>query len=345
LGTNAEEVSVFKTHHSNIPVFHHSYSKQSEPCSEHLFMSIRELKFHQAINRFPDAARCRLGSIPDNGGKLSGADTMALLDIMDLKIEELMIDLLPVAGIWAVAPISEFHVGAVARSLDSELYLGANFEIKGLPLNQTIHAEQAAVMNAWHQGAKKILSIAVSAATCGYCRQFLYELDQNQELAVITPAGESKKHHAEKLSHLLPKAFGPLDLKMKSGLMSSPEKPVKLELKTPSDDPLILAALKAAERSYAPYTENYAGCAILTADKNIYAGRYAENAAFNPGISPLQTVIACMNMDWTSDQLKIDRAALVEHPSKCVQKGAAELVLASFAPGVPLAYHEAAIIE
>ena len=308
-------------------------------------MNSREVRFNQILKQFPDAARSRLESIPDKGGKLSGADTMALLDIMDLKIEELMIDLLPVAGIWAVAPISEFHVGAVVRSLDSELYLGANFEIKGLPLNQTIHAEQAAIMNAWHQGAKKILAIAVSAAPCGHCRQFLYELDQNQELTIITPARENQNYHAAKLTDLLPKAFGPLDLKMKSGLTASPESPVKLELETPSEDPLILAALKAAERSYAPYTKNYSGCAILTSDKNIYTGRYAENVAFNPGISPLQTVIACMNMDRTFDQFEIDRAALVEHPSKCVQKGATELVLASFAPGVPLEYHKAELIE
>jgi cytidine deaminase len=307
-------------------------------------MSIRELKFHQAINRFPDAARSRLESIPDRGGKLSGADTMALLDILDLKIEELMIDLLPIAGTWAVAPISEFHVGAVVRSLGSELYLGANFEISGLPLNQTIHAEQAAIMNAWHQGAKKILSIAVSAAPCGHCRQFLYELDQNQELTIITPARENQKYHTEKLTGLLPKAFGPSDLKMKSGLTASPENPIKLRLETTSEDPLILGALKAAERSYAPYTKNYAGCAILTPDKHIYSGRYAENAAFNPGISPLQTVIAYMNMDRTSDQFKIDRAALVEHPSRCVQKGGTELVLASFAPGVMLEYHKAELI-
>jgi len=307
-------------------------------------MNSRRVRFNQILKRFPDAAGSRLESIPDKGGKLSGADTMALLDIMDLKIEELMIDLLPVAGTWAVAPISAFHVGAVVRSLDSELYLGANFEISGLPLNQTIHAEQAAIMNAWHQGAKKILSIAVSATPCGHCRQFLYELDQNQELTINTPARENQKYHTEKLTGLLPKAFGPSDLKMKSGLTASPENPIKLRLETTSEDPLILGALKAAERSYAPYTKNYAGCAILTPDKHIYSGRYAENAAFNPGISPLQTVIACMNMDRTSDQFKIDRAALVEHPSRCVQKGGTELVLASFAPGVMLEYHKAELI-
>jgi len=136
-----------------------------------------------------------------------------------------------------------------------------------------------------------------------------------------------------------------LDLNMKSGLTASPESPVKLELETPSEDPLILGALKAAERSYAPYTKNYSGCAILTSEKIVYTGRYAENAAFNPGISPLQTAIACMNMNRFSDQFKIHRAALVEHPSKCVQKGATALVLASFAPGVPLEYHEATLIE
>ncbi len=308
-------------------------------------MSTREAKFSQFLKQFPDAARSRLESIPDKGGKLSETGVKALLDIMDLKIEALMIQLLPIARIWAVTPISQFHVGAVVRSLSSELYLGANFEFKGLSLNQTIHAEQAAVMNAWHQDANQIHSIAVSAPPCGHCRQFLYELDQNQELTIITPGQENEKYHATKLTDLIPKAFGPLDLEMKSGMMAFPTRPIKLKLKTPSEDPLIDRALQTAERSYAPYTKNYSGCAILGSDNKIYMGRYAENAAFNPGMPPLQTAIACMNMAASSDKLSIDRAALVEHPSECVQKDNSDMVLARFSPGVSLEYYEAELMQ
>ena len=308
-------------------------------------MSTRESKFNKILKRFPADARNRLKSIPSKGGKLEGDDTMALLDIMNFKIEDLMLALLPIASTWAVAPISAFTVGAVARTRDSALYLGANLEICGLPLNQTIHAEQAAIMNAWHRGAKEILSIAVSAAPCGYCRQFLYELNQSRELSIITLARENQTHHRFLLSDLLPDAFGPADLNVTSGLNAFSENSVNLKLQLPTEDPVILEALKASEKSYAPYTQNYSGCSIRTSDNDIYIGRYAENAAYNPGLSPLQSAIAGMNLYQTSDQLKIDRAVLVEHPSKCIQKGITELVLASFAPGVPLEYYTAEIIE
>lgn len=308
-------------------------------------MSTREAKFNQILKRFPDAARSGLQSIPNKGGKLSGTATKRLLDIMKVNVEELMIQLLPMAGIWAFVPISGFQVGAVAASQDAALYFGANFEFTGLPLNQTIHAEQAAVMNAWHQGVKQIHSIAVSAAPCGYCRQFLNELDQHQDLNILIPAGGNQACQIVKLTDLLPEAFGPFDLKKKCGLAASSEKPVKLKLEQPSDDPLIVKALEAAESSYAPYTGNYSGCAVLSSDNKIHAGRYAENAAFNPGISPLQSVVASMNLATPSDGLKIHRAALVEHPSECMQKGVTDLVLASLAPGVPLEYHKAILIE
>ena len=148
-----------------------------------------------------------------------------------------------------------------------------------------------------------------------------------------------------KLSDLLPEAFGPFDLKQTCGLAASSEKPVKLKLERPSDDPLIAKALETAESSYAPYTGNYSGCAVLASDNKTFTGRYAENAAFNPGISPLQSAVACMNLATPSDGLKIHRAALVEHPSECVQRGITELVLASLAPGVPLEYHKAELIR
>ena len=304
-------------------------------------MSTREAKFNQVLRRFPDAARSFLQSIPNKGGKLSGTDTKRLLDIMNVNVEELMIQLLPMAGIWAVAPISGFQVGAVAGSLDAAIYFGANFEFTGLPLNQTIHAEQAAVMNAWHQGVTQIHSIAVSAAPCGHCRQFLNELNQNQDLEILIVPRGNQAYQIMKLTDLLPEAFGPFDLKKVCGLAAPSEKPVKLKLERPSDDPLIVKALEAAESSYAPYTGNYAGCAIVSSDNKLYTGRYAENAAFNPGISPLQSAVACMNLTTSSDGLKIHRAVLVEHPSKCVQKGVTKLVLASLAPGVSLEYHKA----
>src|SRR6185437_16937517 len=56
-------------------------------------------------------------------------------------------------------------------------------------------------------------------------------------------------------------------------------------------DPVVKAALAAANSSYAPYTSSYAGVALKTRDGGIFTGSVAENAAFNPSMSPLEAAI------------------------------------------------------
>src|SRR5688572_3635647 len=110
------------------------------------------------------------------------AEAVARLAGSPAKIGRLMMELLPLAGEFAVTPLSRYPVGAVAAGLPKgdggwcNLYLGANFELRDVALSFTTHAEQAAVNNAWLNGEAGIQMLAVSAAPCGYCRQFLYEL-------------------------------------------------------------------------------------------------------------------------------------------------------------------------
>ena len=257
-----------------------------------------------------------------------------------------MVKLLPVAKLYAQAPISHFQVGAVAKarlSGDSDefaLFIGANTEFTGQALTQTIHAEQAAVVNAWLQGAVRIDAIAASASPCGRCRQFLYELETRRSLTVIVqkPAGDG--YTTEQLSDLLPQAFGSQDLAVKAGLLSSSGFLPKLNLKTVFDDPLVHQALSAAERTYAPYTHNFAGCTIQESDQKIYTGSYVESAAFNPSLSPLHTAIIRMNMDRLETEGNITRAILVEKPTTISQRGVSELLLDSLAPDIRLEYYE-----
>ena len=62
-----------------------------------------------------------------------------------------------------------------------------------------------------------------------------------------------------------------------------------------SRDELAQAALDAANRSYAPYSKSFAGVA-LRASGEIFSGAYAENAAFNPSMSPLEVVLSRVNL-------------------------------------------------
>jgi cytidine deaminase len=230
----------------------------------------------------------------------------------------------------------------------TSLYLGANFEFSNAALSFTAHAEQAATNNAWLSGEHGLQSLAINAAPCGYCRQFLYELVTAKQLTILLPdANTPSGYAAEPLTNFLPKPFGPGDLDVKGGLMDRALSSHSLVLTDgPSDDPVIDAALKAASSSYAPYgtreTFNYAGVAVRLADEKIYAGRHAENAAYNPSLSPLQSALTFMNMRQPLTGTRtVTRCVLAEVPTLASQRSATEGALAACAPGVQLEYYAA----
>ena len=202
--------------------------------------------------------------------------------------------LLPKAAKLAKPPISNYYVGAVCRGTTTgRLYFGANLEFAGEALSFTVHAEQAAVTNAWIHGERGIDLIAVTAAPCGYCRQFLNELSTAATMQVSI--GNEDTHP---LAYFLPQSFGPNDLGVAGGMMS----PVDNKLAVSETDDVAREALRAANMSYAPYSKSFAGVAIRTSDTKIYVGPYGENAAFNPSISPLEVALSALNLaggDWS----------------------------------------------
>ena len=309
-------------------------------------MSDRQNQFNQFLETFPQPLKGGLQSIPQNSGRLDARHCAAALQTAAMSTEDLMVALLPAARLYARVPISNFKMGAVVKARLSEnedefsLLLGANLEFTGQSLSQTIHAEQTAVVNAWHQGAVQIDAIAVSAAPCGRCRQFLYELDTRHSLTVMVQDPDGNSFTTRHLPDLLPQAFGGQDLAVEDGWMSSGGNFPKLNLKTSSDDPHVHRALAAAGRTYAPYTHNLAGCAIQADDQRVYTGAYVENAAFNPSLSPLHSALICMNMDGLAMEATITRAILVEKPTTISQRGVSELLLASVAPETRLEYYE-----
>jgi cytidine deaminase len=53
---------------------------------------------------------------------------------------------------------------------------------------------------------------------------------------------------------------------------------------TTSQEELIHAAIKATEKSHAPYSKFHVGCAVLLANKKIISGSNIENASYPVGI-------------------------------------------------------------
>ncbi len=97
-------------------------------------------------------------------------------------------------------------------------------------------------------------------------------------------------------------------------MLDSPPFSITTEGQSDPDDTLLDKALKAAAKSYAPYTRAPSGIAMQT-DSNIYCGSYIENAAFNPSLSPLQSALANLFAEAESP-LSIRRVILVETGSK-----------------------------
>lgn len=219
-----------------------------------------------------------------------------------LPAPALLIDLAREAGAkFALVPASRFPVGAaLVGATTGKVYFGANFEIAGPSIAQTVHAEQAAFVNAWHAGERGIAALAVTHNPCGHCRQFLAEtLGTDFPIYV---AGEKPST----LTTLLPRAFGPRDLGKSKPLMAAA--PVKLALQG-KYDALTAAALDAARKSYAPHTKGHMGVALELKDGSVFAGRYAESAAYNPSLPALQSALILRHLAGSNSPIL--RAAIV----------------------------------
>ncbi|MFP1798863.1 cytidine deaminase [Lonsdalea quercina] len=247
-------------------------------------------RFHAALSQLPDAMQAVITPMLNRGdfaAWLSAADVGRLCLAGQVDEAQLALMLLPLAAACAHAPISRFQVGAVAQGASGNLYFGANMEFPGMPLQQSVHAEQSAITHAWLRHERALRTLTVNYSPCGHCRQFINELNSASTLSISLP-----ERTPQPLSHYLPDAFGPRDLNVATLLMD----PVHHGLSLYSEDTLVQAALAAANRSHAPYTEAYSGIALQTYSGTIYIGCYAENAAFNPSLPPLQAALNLMNL-------------------------------------------------
>ena len=224
-----------------------------------------------------------------------------LQQVSGLELPQLTLTLLPLAAAFSYATISHFHVGAIVWGGSGNFYLGANMEFSRQSLSQTIHAEQCAINHAWLHNETSLLGITINASPCGHCRQFMNETSSAQTLRIYLPTSE----HA--LPQLLPAAFGPRDLGVLDGLLQPQQHPLPHQFA----DRLLQAAAEAATQSYAPYSHSYAGVALQTQDGSLFCGRYAENAAFNPSLPPLQSALIMLRMAGYGPE-DIQAAALVE---------------------------------
>lgn len=240
---------------------------------------------------------------------------IAVCQQMGIERATLGLQLLPLAASFAVTPVSHFNVGAVAFDSQGNAYLGANFEFCGVAINQTIHAEQSAIANAWACGARDIALLVINYAPCGHCRQFLNEVNLAANFCIQLP-----NHKAQPLSYYLPDDFGPFDLGIQQRI---------LQQQLPTQEGNLLAqATGACQVSHAPYSGTHSGIALCY-DDAIVMGCYGENAAFNPSLPPLQMALNTRRLQGKNWQL-VHEAIMVESNPTLSQRQQATQLLASF---------------
>ncbi len=289
----------------------------------------RAMPHDPALPRTPTVERldARLGG-PGAMARIGAAELATLAAETGLDQPALLVACLAWAQRWALAPISNFEVGAAALAESGALYLGANLEFHGLPLAQTIHAEQAAIASAWSHGETRLLAIATSAAPCGFCRQFMLELPEPRPQLILAD------HGSVTLDELLPWSFGPTQLGRTPQLLRSG--PHGLTLTEATEDPLVARALAAANRSSAPYSGALAGVALRLADERTFSGAVAESVAYNPTLAPMQAALLTAHHSGASLD-RIEVAVLVElEDAPISQFEAATGVLAAVAPSAKL---------
>ena len=132
------------------------------------------------------------------------------------------------AALGAYAPYSRFSVGCAIESVDGEVAVGANMENACYRLG--VCAEIAALTAAQQAfGLGRVARIAVAGGhaeggalaggmvctPCGGCRQAIYEAAclSGADLEIICANGSGTKVETTRILELLPKGFGPDNLK------------------------------------------------------------------------------------------------------------------------------------
>ncbi|MFS1874159.1 cytidine deaminase [Enterovibrio norvegicus] len=286
----------------------------------------------EAIHALPaplNEAMLEIAKAPQFDATISADAFDSLKSLSGLSDADLRVALLPVAAAYSVAPISTFYVGAIARGNSGRLYFGANMEFEGVQLNQSVHAEQSAISHAWIKGETSLKDITINYSPCGHCRQFMNELNGAEHLEVQLPQREARSLHS-----YLPEPFGPSDLGINEPLLAAKSHGLSAE----DTCPLTNAAILAANMSHAPYTNNFCGVAIRDKSGQIFSGMYAENAAFNPSLPPLQVALIAMNLADVA-QKEIEEVMLVENANSSISYlQDTQGMLEALNPDIPLSY-------
>ncbi|KAD6795183.1 hypothetical protein E3N88_06079 [Mikania micrantha] len=279
---------------------------------------------------------------------ISASEAESMAKSRGITVPQLLPSLVKSAQALARTPISDFHVGAVGLSSNGRIFFGCNVEFPGLPLHHSIHAEQFLITNvAAHGGGPKLLHMAVSAAPCGHCRQFLQEVRGVSDIQIVITDQPLENPDYKPISSILPDPFGPYDLldqetplvleKHNNQLLLKEDVSKVInghsELVIKNIENLKTEALAAARESHAPYSGCPSGVALMDCEGKVYKGSYVESAAYNPSLMPVQAALVAYMVAGNGGYERIVAAVLAETEGAMVrQEATARLMLNHISP-------------
>jgi cytidine deaminase len=272
--------------------------------------------------------------------------------------DELLQSMVMPSSALARPPISNFNVGAVGMTPNGDVYVGVNLEFLGMPLNNSVHAEQFLVANLRLHKETELELMAVNAAPCGHCRQFLSELACASTLQILLPGPKASRRSSRtgdapsqySLADLLPMRFCPQDLlgdcppplllqeqklhlQFTADFCANPRYAPWVDGHGSAQSTALYKALEQARESFAPYSNCPAGVAIVTRSEQVYAGAYLESCAFNPGMQALQVALVDAAIHGLPRYTDIALVLVAEVPGSQVQHAPMiRLLLQSIAP-------------
>ena len=111
----------------------------------------------------------------------------------------------------AYAPYSQHTVGAAVLDVDGAIHSGCNVEF--VTLQQSVHAERAAVVRMATSGARQLRAVCVvgpySGVPCAECRQVLWEFACAEPDVVVVSAPTDGPVEQLSLGDLYPRPYGP----------------------------------------------------------------------------------------------------------------------------------------
>jgi len=125
-----------------------------------------------------------------------------------MSTPEQLITLATAAREHAIAPYSNFKVGAALESSAGDVFQGCNVENASFGL--TMCAERVAIFKALSEGVNEFTALAVVADTdrltppCGACRQVIWEFCGDIPVTLANLHGRSR---TVMMSEILPNAF------------------------------------------------------------------------------------------------------------------------------------------